>query len=339
MKLSTSTHRFAVLGATTVIAAALLTGCSTGDGATGGGDDQIVVGYSGYNVSNPFFAGLLKGLDNGAEAQGYKLITTNANGDPSQQVTDVQNLITQGADYIAINPADGSAIAPAVSAATAAGIPVIALADSITADVTFTIAPDQVEAGKQAAEHMVEFLTDRYGAPEGKIVNIQGLAGTAAASLRDEGFMSVISTYPDIEVVATQDGGWDTAPSNAVMTPILEANPEIDAVFGANDAEAIGISAAIDAAGRFVPVGEDGHIYVIGVDGPKPAIDAIRKGVQDATVSQNPVAMAEKMVELIADLEADKTVEADVVWPVQYIDLENIESPEVTEYGIWADQV
>lgn len=338
MKHSAPRHRIVSLAATSIAVAALLAGCSSSGGGAGGGD-EIIVGYSGYNVSNPFFAGLLKGLENGAEEQGYRLITTNANGDPSQQVTDVQNLITQGADYIAINPADGSAIAPAVAAADAAGIPVIALADAIATPVTFTIAPDQVEAGKQAAENMVEFLSERYGAPEGKVVNIQGLAGTAAATLRDEGFMGVISKYPDIEVVATQDGGWDTAPSNTVMGPILEANPEIDAVFGANDAEAIGISAAIESAGRFVPVGEDGHIYVIGVDGPKPAIDAIRDGVQDATVSQNPVAMAEKMVALIADLEAGKTVEEEVVWPVQYIDLDNIESPEVVEYGIWADEV
>lgn len=340
MELSDIGRPAVALGAAAVLLTGLLSGCSSPEGSDeGSSESTVIVGYSGYNVSNPFFAGLLKGLEDGAAEQGYTLLTTNANGDPNQQVTDVQNLITQGANYIAINPADGTAIAPAVAAAEAAGIPVIALADAITAPVTFTIAPDQVEAGKLAGEAMVEFLTERYGEPKGNVVNIQGLSGTVAAALRDEGFMGVISQYPDIQVVATADGGWDTAPSNAVMTPILEANPQIDAVFGANDAEAVGISAAIDAAGRFVPVGQDGHIYVVGVDGAKPAIDAIRAGVQDATVSQNPIAMAERMIALIAELEAGNSVDENVVWPVQYIDLENIDSPEVREYGIWADEV
>ncbi|QZY50786.1 sugar ABC transporter substrate-binding protein [Leucobacter tenebrionis] len=321
-----------------------LSACSSDDsGGNGDGGSaeagDITIGYSGYTVSNPFFAGILEGLERGAEETGVELISTNANGDPNQQVTDVENLITQGVDYIAINPADGKAIVPAVKAADAAGIPVIALADSIGTDVTFTISQNHVEAGKMAAEEIAAFLEEKNGEPKGKVVNIQGLAGSPAAIDRDKGFLEAMEAYPDIEIVATADGGWDTAVSNEVMTDILQAQPEIDAVFAANGAEAVGVSRAIESAGRFKPVGEEGHIYVIGIDGPKPAVENIRAGIQDAEISQQPITMSEEAVRLIVKLSKGEEVEKNVEWPSMLLTADNLESPEVQEFGIWADEI
>lgn len=333
----------AALALTAVGALAGATACSSDGANAGGGAGEgadITIGYSGYTVSNPFFAGLLEGLERGAEETGARLITTNANGDPNQQVTDVENLITQGVDYIAINPADGKAIVPAVRAADAAGIPVIALADSIPSDlITFTVSQNHVEAGKMAAEEIVSFLEDRYGEAKGNVVNIQGAAGSPAAIDRDKGFLEVMDAHPDVQVVATADGGWDTAISNEVMTDILQAQPEIDAVFAGNGAEAVGVSRAIESAGRFAPIGEDGHIFVIGIDGPKPAIENIRAGIQDAEVSQQPIAMAQETVRLIVNLHNGETVEGFVEWPSMLITGANIDSDEVKEFGIWADEI
>ena len=331
-----------LLSAAAASAMVVLAACSSGAGPADGGSvsgSDITIGYSGYTVSNPFFAGILEGLERGAEETGVKLIATNANGDPNQQVADVENLITQGVDYIAINPADGKAIIPAVKAADAAGIPVIALADTIATDVTFTISQNHVEAGAMAAEEIVQFLEEKNGSPKGKVVNIQGLAGSPAAIDRDKGFLEAMANYPDVDIVATADGGWDTAISNQVMSDILQAQPEIDAVFAANGAEAVGVSRAIDAAKRFVPVGETGHIYVIGIDGPKPAVENIRAGIQDAEISQQPITMSEEAVRLIVKLSNGETVEKNVEWPSMLLTAETLDSPEVLEFGIWADEI
>lgn len=335
-KFTRAAFTLAAIGAIVTVSA-----CSSGagGGSEGSGDASITIGYSGYTVSNPFFAGILEGLERGAEETGVTLISTNANGDPNQQVTDVENLITQGVDYIAINPADGKAIIPAVKAADAAGIPVIALADSIGTDVAFTISQNHVDAGAMAAQEIVDFLTDKNGSATGKVVNIQGLAGSPAATDRNTGFLDTIGEYPDVEVVATADGGWDTAVSNQVMTDILQAQPEIDAVFAANGAEAVGVSRAIDSAGRFVSVGDDGHIFVIGIDGPKPAIENIRAGIQDAEVSQQPITMSEEAVRLIVKLSKGESVEKNVEWPSMLLTKDNLDSPEVKEFGIWADEI
>jgi ribose transport system substrate-binding protein len=334
------------LAVAAVVSVGLLTACSASGASVGAGSGsgskggQVVIGYSTYTVANPAFAGIIQGQEGEAKKFGYKFISTNSNGDANQQITDVQNLLTQGATYIVITPADGTAIAPAVKAADAAKVPVIAIADGIAAKVTATFSMSHVEGGKIAGEQIVKALTAKYGSPKGNVVDLEGIVGTLAGQQREKGFADVIAKYPDIKVVARQDGGFDTDKSNAVMTGILQAQPNIDAVYGANDAQVYGATSAIKAAGRFKPVGEPGHIYTIGIDGAKPAIDGIRDKSQDATVSQNFVKMGVLMVDRIHDKLTGKakTIKG-IVWPLQVIDTANIDSAQVKKYGIWADEV
>jgi ABC-type sugar transport system substrate-binding protein len=317
-------------------------GCADTEASPGGksAEKTVTIGYSGYTLANPYFAGLVKGLENGAAKHGYKLITTNSNGDNNVQTSDIENLIGQGADYILICPSDSTAIGPAVAAAKAAGIPVLALADMITSDdVTTTISPNHVTIGELGAKELVKFLEKKNGEAKGNIVNIQGIAGSAATNYRQEGFDKVMSQYPNIKVVATQDGGFDTDKAFQVMSNILQANKDIDAVFTANDSEAQGVTKAIEAAGLFKPVGEPGHIFVNGSDGPAPAIADVRAGRQDVSVSQQPIKMSEAAIDYIAELVAGGPSKKLIDWPAQVITKENIDSAEVKEYGIWADEL
>lgn len=335
-------QRRRIVGALTIAAAVVLaaTGCASAEGGSGGGDDEVVVGYSGYTLTNPYFAGLIKGLENGAEEHGFRLLQTNSNGDNNVQASDIQNLVSQGADYIIVSPADASAIVPAVEAAAEAGVTVVAISDTIDSDaIQFTVAMNHVTIGEQSAQGIVDFLTDRYGEPRGTVVEMQGIAGSAAGADRTKGFDNIISQYPDIEVVARQDGGFDTDKTFTAMSTILQAHPDIDAVMNANDSEAQGSTKAIEAAGLFVPVGEDGHIFVTGNDAPAPAIADIRANRQDMTVASNPIRLSELVMDKIAELEDGGSVTGFIEWPGQIITPANIDSAEVAEYGIWADEV
>lgn len=321
---------------------AALTGCGSSGSAeaSGGTGGAVTVGYSGYTLSNPYFAGLIKGLETGAEEHGFTLLQANSNGDNNTQVNDIQNLVTKGAKYVVISPADSSAIIPAVKAARAAGAVPIAISDTIDSDdVQFTVAMNHVTIGEQSAQGVVDFLTEKYGQPRGKVIDIQGIAGSAAATDREKGFDNIISKYPDIEVVARQDGGFDTDKTFQVMSSLLQAHKDVDAVFTSNDSEAQGASKAIQAAGLFQEVGQPGHIFVTGNDAPAPAIADIRNGVQDMTVSSNPIKLSELVMDKIADLEAGEEVSGFIEWPGMVITRDNIDSAEVKDYGIWADQV
>ena len=333
-------HRGALAFVLTASVVTALAGCASAEGGGSGDDDKVVVGYSGYTLTNPYFAGLIKGLENGAEEHGFTLLQANSNGDNNVQVSDIQNLVAQGADYIVISPADASAIVPAVEQAKADGAVVIGISDTIDSDdLQFTVAMNHVTIGEQSAQGIVDFLTEKYGEPQGKVVEMQGIAGSAAGADRTTGFHNVIDKYPNIEVVAEADGGFDTDKTFQAMSTILQAHPDIDAVMNANDSEAQGSTKAIEAAGLFAPVGDPKHIFVTGNDAPAPAIADIRANRQDMTVASNPIKLSELVMDKIAELEAGKDVQGFIEWPGQIITPANIDSDEVKEYGIWADEV
>jgi ribose transport system substrate-binding protein len=310
--------------------------------ASGGGENggKTKIGFSVSTLNNAFFVGLKLGVEKGAKAEGFELVQTNANGDAQQQVNDAINLLSQGVNALVLNPIDSKAIIPAVQKANQMGIPVFTLdRGSDGGKVTSFVASDNVALGQTGAKWIADQLKARYGSPKGNVVDLIGLVGTTAATDREKGFSDEIAKYPDIKVVARQEGGFDQEKSLNAMTNILQKFPQIDAVFGANDDNTVGAEKAIDNAGRYKPLGDKEHIMVIGADGTAQALSAIRAGKQDATISQNPIQMAAKSLSFISDYMAKKEVPANYAWPTLLIDKANIDSDEVKKYGLWSLEV
>ncbi|MDQ7977784.1 sugar ABC transporter substrate-binding protein [Paraburkholderia sp. SARCC-3016] len=310
--------------------------------ASGGGENggKAKVGFSVSTLNNAFFVGLKLGVEKGAKAEGFELVQTNANGDAQQQVNDAINLLSQGVTALVLNPIDSKAIIPAVQKANQMGVPIFTLdRGSDGGKVTSFVASDNVALGQTAAKWIADQLKARYGSPKGNVVDLIGLVGTTAATDREKGFSDEIAKYPDIKVVARQEGGFDQEKSLNAMTNILQKFPQIDAVFGANDDNTVGAEKAIDNAGRYKPLGDRQHIMVIGADGTAQALSAIRAGKQDATISQNPIQMAAKSLSFISDYIAKKNVPANYAWPTLLIDKSNIDSDEVKKYGLWSLEV
>ncbi|HVE06733.1 MAG TPA: sugar ABC transporter substrate-binding protein [Paraburkholderia sp.] len=311
---------------------------SAAPAAANGGKTKI--GFSVSTLNNAFFVGLKLGVEKGAKEQGFELVQTNANGDAQQQVNDANNLLSQGITALVLNPIDSKAIIPAVEKANQMGIPVFTLdRGSDGGKVTSFVASDNVALGATGAKWIADQLKARYGSPKGNVVDLIGLVGTTAATDREKGFSDEIAKYPDIKVVARQEGAFDQEKSLNAMTNILQKFPQIDAVFGANDDNTVGAEKAIDNAGRYKPLGDKEHIMVIGADGTAQALSAIRAGKQDATISQNPIQMAAKSLSFIADYNAKKEVPANYAWPTLLIDKSNIDSDEVKKYGLWSLEV
>ncbi|MFC0399050.1 sugar ABC transporter substrate-binding protein [Paraburkholderia rhizosphaerae] len=315
-------------------------GDSSGGGANAGGAGKTKIGFSVSTLNNAFFVGLKLGVEEGSKTQGFVLVQTNANGDAQQQVNDAVNLLSQGVSALVLNPIDSKAIIPAVQKANQMGVPVFTLdRGSDGGKVTSFVASDNVALGATGAKWIADQLKERYGSPKGNVVDLIGLVGTTAATDREKGFSDEIAKYPDIKVVARQEGGFDQEKSLNAMTNILQKFPQIDAVFGANDDNTVGAEKAIDNAGRYKPLGDKEHILVIGADGTAQALSAIRAGKQDATISQNPIQMAAKSLSFISDYEAKKQVPENYAWPTLLIDKSNIDSDEVKKYGLWSLQV
>ena len=250
------------------------TACAgTDDGESGGEAGKIGLVVSTLN--NPFFVDLKTGAEEKAAELGYELVVLDSENDPAKELSNVEDLVTQGVDLILINPADSDAVGNAVKQANANDIPVITLdRGAAEGEVVTHIASDNVAGGVLAGEYIVEQLSG-----QGKVVELEGIAGTSAARDRGKGFNDAINGT-DIEVVAKQTANFDRTEGLNVMENILQGQGEIDAVFAHNDEMALGAMVAVQSSGR--------EIMVVGFDATGDALDSIEAGEMAATVAQQP---------------------------------------------------
>ncbi len=258
---------------------------------------QGTVGLSISTLNNPFFITLQEGAQAAADAAGLTLVSLDAQNNVGKQVSDIEDLVTQGVAVLLINPADAAAVVPAIRRANDAGIPVITVdrgADG--GEVAFHIASDNVAGGALAAE----FACGALGG-SGKVVELEGIPGTSAARDRGAGFNDYMSqSCSGTEIVARQTANFDRAQGLSVMENILQAQPEIDAVFAHNDEMALGALQAIQGSGR--------DMLVVGFDATDDAVAAVEACDLAATVAQQPAEMGRLAVEKAAEIIAGSSL-------------------------------
>ena len=309
---------------------------------------DLVVGLSVATLANPFFQGMTKGVQRGiAQHPDLQLVNTSANGDANTQTNQVTDLINRHVSALILNPINADSIVPIVKEANRKGIPIFTLdrgAACGACQVNF-LETNNVELGKEGADFIVAQLKKRYGSVKGNVVDLEGLLGTTAGDEREKGFSDEFTALqksnPDLKLVARQAADFDADKGFNITTQLLAAHNDIDAIFNGNDDNAVGAMRAIRQADRFVPIGNPKHIVVIGIDGTEQALNAIRKGRMDATLSQNPLTMAQQSVAYVEDyLHGNKSaIPAHQYWPHMLLTKANIDSAAARAYGLWGDQV
>ncbi len=309
--------------------------------------EQHKIGLSVATLANPFFQGMTKGVVAGtAKYPDLQLLNTSANGDANTQATQVLDLINQGVSALILNPISADAIVPVVKQANKKGIPVFTLdrgAACGECQVNF-LETDNIALGKEGADFIAARLKERYGSIKGNVVDLEGLRGTTAGDAREKGFsdeFDVLSkANPELKLVARQAADFDADKGFNIMTQLLAANGQIDAVFNGNDDNAVGAMRAIKQANRFKPIGDKGHTVVVGIDGTEQALTAIRNGQMDATLSQNPLTMAGQSVAYVEQyLHGDKSMPQHQYWPHLLLTKDNIDGAAAKSYGLWGDEV
>lgn len=305
------------------------------------------VGYSVATLANPFFQGMTRGIQDGIKAHpDLKLLNTSANGDANTQANQVLDLINQHVSALILNPISADAIVPVVRQANRQNIPVFTLdrgAACGDCQVNF-LETDNDALGREGADYIAEQLKQRYGTVKGNVVDLEGLLGTTAGDAREKGFAAEFAKLqqanPGLKLIARQAADFDAAKGFNIMTQLLAANSQVDAVFNGNDDNAVGAMRAIKQANRFRPIGDPGHIVIVGIDGTEQALTAIRAGQMDATLSQNPLTMAAQSVAYVEQyLHGDKNIPRHQYWPHILVTKANIDSAAVKAYGLWGDEV
>lgn len=221
---------------------------------------------------------------------GFKIIPSVESGSqPAQQLTDINNLIAQGVNILAIQPCDSSAIVPGVKAAADKGIAVMMSDIGAVAGKAVTVVADEVQAGLLSCQGMVDGLkAQNNGVASGKVVQIQGEITSDAAQGRTKGFEDCIkSTAPDVTIITVPAPLWDpTAGVNGLQTT-LGANPDIVGVYLQSDTQFwTGTKQVLQTANKLFKRGEAGHVVVDGVDGGTAMLQGIRDGYADRDTSQ-----------------------------------------------------
>ena len=234
--------------------------------------EPVLLGMSVSTQSNPFYRSLAEGVAAEAEALGVEVTVLSADDQLEKQISDVEDLIAAGVDTLLINATQDGAVG-VVEQAAAAGIPVITLQRGVPSSlVTSHIGTNNVLIGQLAAE----WLINRLGGT-GKIVVLEGIPGAASSEDRKTGSTPVFEAAEGIEIVAQQTAEYDRATALTVMENILQATPDINAVFCYNDEMAMGALAALEAAGR-------DDVIVTGIDALPDALEAIRAGKLAMTI-------------------------------------------------------
>ncbi|MGX9886928.1 ABC transporter permease/substrate-binding protein [Streptomyces sp. NPDC002276] len=271
------------------------------------------LGLSLSTLNNPFFVQIRAGAQAEAKKLGLDLTVTDAQNDASQQANQLQNFTSSNYGAIIVNPVDSDAASNSVKAADKAKIPVIAVDRGVNkAAVDTLVASDNIAGGELAAKTVAEKLGG-----SGKIVILQGQAGTSAARERAEGFAKGLKAYPGIQVLAQQPADFDRTKGLDVMSNLLQAHPDVQGVIAANDEMALGAIKALGSkAGR--------SVSVVGFDGTPDGLTAVKQGTLYASVAQQPSQLGKIAVDNALRAAQGKKVETTVKVPVKVVTKENV---------------
>jgi D-xylose transport system substrate-binding protein len=251
---------------------------ASGGGTTTGGGGKCVVGVSWNNYQEERWAKFDEpAIKDAVEAGGGTYISNDAKSSAETQASNVENLISQGANVLIILAQDGTAIKPSVASALSNGVPVIAYDRLIEDPGALYITFDNVEVGKLQAQAIFDAV------PTGNYIIIKGNKADANADFLRSGYDEVIKDAVDsgdIKIVGeTYTDNWDPSKAQTETEQFLTAaNNDVQAVLSENDGMAGGVVAALQAQGLA------GQVPVSGQDGDQAALNRIALGTQTVDV-------------------------------------------------------
>ena len=263
---------------TTVAAGGDTTVAAGGDTTVAAGGGGCTVGVSWNNYQEERWAKWDEPAIKAAiEAGGGTYISNDAKSSAETQASNLENLVTQGANVLIVLAQDGTAIKPAVASAIEGGVPVIAYDRLIEDPKALYITFDNQLVGKMQAEAVFKLV------PKGNYVIIKGNKADANADFLRSGMELVIGDAVksgDIKIVGeTYTDNWDGAKAQTEMEQFLTANNnKVDAVLSENDGMATGVAAALEAQGL------TGKVALSGQDGDAAALNRVALGSQTVDV-------------------------------------------------------
>lgn len=290
-------------------------------------EDKIKVGFANRTLNGAFFNGLTEYMKIHAKEHGYELITTDARGDLTKQISDVEDMISQGINYLVLNPQDPEAGLRITQIAKRAGIQTVILDSDISLDAPVITRVQANNAKNNIA--IGEFAVDQFGNKPMNCVLISGNQGNLVGEARRVNFIRGVMeaqlrkyNQTNLNIVSQGWGNWDQQGGLKAMEDIIVAQGnKINCVYSEMDDMALGAILSLKGANKLQDVKVYSH------DGYKKGLEAIERGDLQATAANNPDTLTNTALDVIAKYHAGNKDFPDYVYtPTVLITKDNVKA-------------
>ena len=277
-----------------------LTACGGGESAEAPeATEKVKIGLSMESLESQFLVKNHQAMLDKAEELGVELVVAIAEGDPTKQNQQVENLIAQGCKSIICFPKDGASIASAVKKAQDAGVTFIMDNRAIQSD---EVVPDlQVLAdNERMAYDVVTYYGEkaRAAGETYKVILLVGNLGDGGAVARQAGHKKALDEYKDVfELVSEIPTEWNHDIALKGLQNALQANPDANLVITPSDFLYPPIRSALEQANKWAKVGEPNHCALLTFDGDEVGMQYLKDGFSEADAAQNPIFEGQQCVE------------------------------------------
>ena len=265
-----------------------------------------------------FFNQMNEGAQKAADAAGAELVIFNANDDPAAQNDAIETYIQQKVDGLIVVAIDVNGIMPAVEAADAAGIPVVAV-DAILPEGPHKsqIGVDNAEAGKMMGEFFLKQVDETMGGSAK--LGIVGALNSFIQNVRQKGFEDVVTGNPKVTMAGVVDGRNIQDNALAAAENLITGNPDLTAIYATGEPALLGAIAAVESQAK------QDSVKIFGWDLTAQAIKAIDEGFVVGIIQQDPAGMGAAAVEALNTLKGGGTVEKNISVPVTLVTKANVD--------------
>lgn len=314
------TRRAAAVAAVMMFAAGL-SACGSDDESGSGDKPYIAIVSKGFQ--HQFWQSVKEGAEQEAKKQGAEITFEGppTETDVEEQIDMLNNVLAKGPDALGFAALDSKASAPLLEQAESQDVPVIAFDSGVESDIPLTTAAtDNTAAAAEAAKHMSELIGGK-----GKVAMVVHDQTSKSGTDRRDGFVDWMEeNAPDVELLPVQYGEGDPAKSADITKSIITSNPDVAGIYGANEGSAIGVIQGVKESGKQ-------GIKVVGFDSGKAQIDAVKSGVMDGAITQNPVGMGRELVKSAMKAIDDEDVPEEIDTGYFWYDKQNLDDPKIQE--------
>ncbi len=261
----------------------------------------------------------------------FEWIINVADGDPARQASNIEDLINQQVDIIVARAQDAGAIGASIKAAKQAGIPFVTFdRESATEQPTSHVGADSYNQALSTARAFAKILADN--GVQGKCIEVMGDLVDMNAVNRSKGWHDVEKELGQWETVVQVPTEWKAEKFKSGTANALAAHPEANCMFVASDFCFTAVQSALEDAGRWFPVGQEGHMWIAAQDVNPQGYEAMKNGYIDVATTYDAFFHAVELMNVVS-----RILEGDIVQP-RYLVPGRVATPATVELmdNMWA---